>query len=637
MSNPSSNDTDENNPFVAFRKAIDAQAGSFFNILAELPIQLSAIQEDLRKDGEAATENIQSALRRLGDAYERSTNPERRQIEHPHVTTPSAQQKDRESVYTHAIQQKQEENFRTRWSLDDGEFKFSKLPEPPLRRAWPDRSFFAFSPYSPLHLENRYWGDLQRHNHLRPEIIWRDAFEDLLRTSQTAANPNALDGALAEYQMQLMHLENQKHRPKMLVHDPEQESPGGHARTFHRRPTPALWLQHLCTNDLVDDDKFHTLAHLVDTTMPSGMYDADPTAFSKQPKEHPSAQMHYRTTSTSTTTTRTRNDDGHVVISTVTETRFPDGTVQRTQNVSERVDGANAPQKAREEEWEEKVKQSKDQLEHHEAAMRRHRELQQKAKQRVAAFEAEGRTRMQAKARALGIWPISPAERLSGLGLWPEIDTRVYRALKQEFADEMCRQVEAEGCDDDEEIAEVMPNIPWGMSNLGDGSGKKSASGKIGGLKWTWSTTWVEEDRDAKEREKEKLSALERKDKQEEAPRTEDKSGSGKIGGMNWSWSTKWDAEDKKKEKETSGMKEPNAMKGKEAMTEHEAAKTKEWSWGFNWGEENEKAKRDAKEKAKARETEKARAELREPEALSEKEKEKEKSAPKTWSWYWSW
>ena len=680
MSSPSNNDNDdENNPFVAFRKAIDAQASNFFSILTELPIQLSAIQDDLRKDGEAATENIQSALKRLGDAYERSTNPERRQIEDPQRTVPESKEKEKEVVYTRETQNWQEENFRNRWSLDDGELKFSDLPKPPPRRAWPDRSFFAFSPYSPLALEQRFWHNpwTNPNTYLRREIIWRDAFEDLLRTTQAAHSQTR---ALAEYQLQFMVLEHQKNQRLMSAGNAASDS--SPPLPLYKQPTPARWLRRLCDADLIHADNFHTLAHLVDTTTASSAVCGDPAKFPptrdpyrdagpqvaraqgfadawirEHPTMYPSGPLRMATTTTSTTTVRTSLNDGRHVTSTVTETHFPDGSVQTTSDVSQQVDGATAPAKGRNEEWEERLKEGEAGQHHHEAAMRRHRELQQEAKQRVAALQAEARIRARremkdrAWAAAGGLRRREPMEKNPELGLWPEVDRRVYRALKREFEEEMRREVGLgrEWWNDDEETAEVMPDVA--MLNPGGQSGNKTASGQ-GALKWTWSTKWGDEDGNAEEtarttkmkKEKEK----EKKEEQEEMPDIKDNSASGKIGGMDWSWSTKWGGkEDREKEKaKVKEQAQANAKvvsqdqdQGQGQEEVEEARKANEWSWGFKWGEEREREKAQGNEDAKAKERDKAKEkvnakqELRENESMSGKEN----SGNKSWSWYWSW
>jgi len=663
MSDPSNNDNnDENNPFVAFRKAIDNQAANFFSILTELPIQLSAIQEDLRKDGEAATENIQSALRRLGDAYERSTNPERRQIEDPPRIVPSLREKEkeRETVYTRETRKWQEENFQNRWSLDDGEFKFSDLPKPPQRRAWPDRSFFAFSPYSPLALEQRFWYNpwTNPNTHLRREIIWRDAFEDLLHTTQATHSQTP---ALAEYQLQFMVLEHQKNQRLMSAGISASDS--SPPLPLYRHLTPARWLRRLCDADLIDADNFHTLTHLVDTTTGSSIVCGDTAKFPptrdpyrdagpqvaraqgltdawirEHPTMYPSGPLRMATTTTSTITVRTSLNDGRHVTSTVTETHFPDGSVQTTSDVSQQVDGATAPAKGRNEEWEERLEEGEAGQHHHEAAMRRHRVLQQEAKQRVAALQAEAKIRARremkdrAWAAAGGLKRRDPMEKNPELGLWPEVDRRLYRALKREFEEEMRREMGSrrERWDDDQEIAEVMPNTE--ILNPRDKSGDKSASGQVGALKWTWSTRWGEEDRDAKEKVKVKAHETPVEKAQQETPNPVDNSASGKIGGMDWAWSTKW-GRDEKEDREKAKAKVVFQEQGQEEV--EEARKVNEWSWGFKWGGAGEKAKEDANEYAKAmeKEREKETAELREKEAMNEKEK----GGSKSWSWYWSW
>jgi len=675
MSNPgNSNDNDENNPFVAFRQAIDAQASSFFNILSELPIQLSAIQDDLRKDGEAATENIQSALRRLGEAYERSTNPERKQIDDRRSTIASMRQKEKEeeevSVYTHQTQQMQEENLR-RWLLDDGGFKFTKHTEPPQRRAWPDRSFFAFSPYSPLRLEQQSWYNplINPDTFSRRELIWRDAFEDLLRTTagapvDTPQTPYTLGSALAQNQMALKLLDHQNTRRQLLALRglrQEQESEGNAASSslpLYYRATPSRWLWGLCAAKLIDDDDFHTLAHLVDTTtVPSTLsadsakfpptrdpyVDAGPIAGLAQiaadawireyPTYYPSPPLRLATTTTSTTTVRVGLNDGRQVTSTVTETHFPDGSVQRIGDVSQQVEGATAPAQVREEEWRSHLYHRHDQPNQHEDLRLHHRALQLDLKRRLAEVRHQAKEEKEERGRmwqAMGYRKRGHRmERIVEPGLWPEVDRRIYRGLKKEFAEEMRQEMGLGESDDEEEIAEVMPDLPWGTPNLGIGYEDKSASGngKIGALKWTWSSKWGEENRAA--RETEKVMAMVRKEKVETPNNSTDKSSSGKIGGMSWAWSTKWDGNEKEKKKETPGMKDQDALNEKEAM------KSKEWFWGSKWGEENEQAKRDAKATVEAKEEERAKAELREREEMTEKEKEK--SASKSWSWYWSW
>lgn len=189
--NSSNNDDDENNPFVAFRKAIDEQLIAATRLFTELPSQLNTVREDFGKKVEAADRRMETAFRRLGDAYERSTNPERTQIvrrgEPGEVVTKPDEQDRSGSVNRtkHGQDEYRDASAVPPPRLFD---PFSMLVDPlvnvdgiPARSVltWPNTLFFC-GPYSPLRLET---SSGQRQNGV-PTGRWREAFEDLLVASK---------------------------------------------------------------------------------------------------------------------------------------------------------------------------------------------------------------------------------------------------------------------------------------------------------------------------------------------------------------------------------------------------------------------------------------------------------------------
>lgn len=189
-----SND-DENNPFVAFRKVIDDQVVAATRLLSELPTQLNTVREDFRKNVEAADQSIERAFRRLGDAYERSTNPERTQIvrrgeETKHGVT-QGQEDSRDDSKRRGHIKEWDTTRQLPFHPLDILAMFLEHPESDdlagmhahlaqsKQSTWPDSDYFLSGQYSPIRLEERskLTGEV-------PIKKWRDAFEDLLLASK---------------------------------------------------------------------------------------------------------------------------------------------------------------------------------------------------------------------------------------------------------------------------------------------------------------------------------------------------------------------------------------------------------------------------------------------------------------------
>lgn len=195
--NGSPNDP-ETNPFVAFRRFIDDEVKSVISVFSSLRPHLERSFEEIEKEH-------RSAWQRLGDSYERTTNPERTSIQPrtgeqttdgstwPKSTAPdtlptlAALTSEKGNLLCDAASAAvQPEPVPAAPGFETSEV--AQCPFDESRLAYweherssntyrPTSNFFRCSPYSPIRLEfagdTRQWG-----------YIWRAAFEDLMATVQ---------------------------------------------------------------------------------------------------------------------------------------------------------------------------------------------------------------------------------------------------------------------------------------------------------------------------------------------------------------------------------------------------------------------------------------------------------------------
>jgi hypothetical protein len=240
----------ESNPFVVFRKAIDAQASAFIDLLSSTPPKLESPEQ--------AQSNPGGYLDRFAAAYDRTTNPERVRTALKRDIVPH--EADKEQNITRAGRSEARRNDHEGVQLNDAAVSMVRGDPFDLLtsglfglengRHWPGSDFFATSPYSPLRLERDFgrqsFGSSQARNakHDRTkdnpkscrdddkhtnDTRWRDAFEDLLVLSQGKDLPKR-NGQGWDYTSKHVHV-HMKAGPT---------------------ESPATWLRRLNTERLVD-------------------------------------------------------------------------------------------------------------------------------------------------------------------------------------------------------------------------------------------------------------------------------------------------------------------------------------------------------------------------------------------------
>ncbi|KAB8360866.1 hypothetical protein FH972_024600 [Carpinus fangiana] len=176
-SNDERNNEGETNPFVTFRRFADEQISAALQTLDNPLAMLRDAQ--LHRAFQDRQDDVWDRLER---AFERSMNPERKQIDrmdndvHEPQTHPSIKARDTTSC---PIFSPQERLARDEEALDKGQFvsrpgraETGSWTRDGMGLAW-NLDFFDTSPYSPLKLE-------QERGLSKSDINWRHAFEDLL-------------------------------------------------------------------------------------------------------------------------------------------------------------------------------------------------------------------------------------------------------------------------------------------------------------------------------------------------------------------------------------------------------------------------------------------------------------------------